>query len=337
MVFGLFARLEAFLFRAVARRELDPLAAARPRGGLLLRSGTLGDDLVGDFLQLAGVVYRQTSGHKRVAYHGLLVQKLEPHASAQILTGNACVAGVVGESLAASARVPTPACMKRPPLLGKPRVLIGSWINGEVSVEPPSGKHADCLERVADRNHPTSKLTGNRGVSMTQTLMHDVGGKVATAKQRVVLSIGPGLVNEHLGLRAAPLDVVIELLCPGAIGLQLKALDAGLLNSNVIPFLSLKQVAEARLAGIGTGGRVTRVVFKGLRQPHVLLQWASSDGSVGEREPIPSGRGHQIAEEVSGVAREAVAYGQQAHMLACWRCRLALGFRSPGRNRCDRE
>jgi hypothetical protein len=166
-------------------------------------------DPVGDGLEEARVFRRQTAGHEGVPDHALPVQELKPHASGQVLAGEARVVRVVAEHLTAVARAPAPARMERPPLLGNLRVPIGFGVDGRaLRIEPPGGIQAHLLECVANRDHSAPQFAGDRGVRVAQVAVHLVGGKCAVAEEPVVVAIGPGLVNEHFGLRCIPLDVV---------------------------------------------------------------------------------------------------------------------------------
>ena len=141
-------------------------------------------------------------------------------------------------------------------------------------------------------------------------------------------------MHHDLGLGRELLDEVAELRRVGAVGGNVVADDARLLNGHDVPRLGHEFLRQGALGSIESA-RVLRFLFVLLHLLPMLRHRAAADAGRMLNEDVPRGL-RDLAEILRGVAGKAVAHGQQPHGLFCCLRRRGRGLRF-GEAKCRDE
>src|SRR5690606_14422622 len=183
----------------------------------------------------------------------------------------------------------------------------------------PARGLAGEVKRVADGKDAEALFGGEVAVVGGEVFIHLQRGEAVVAfKERVVLAVGPSLVDDDLGGGGVFADGGDELVEMGLEGLALEALVADLLEGDDVPFGGLERLDEgdaALVAGLGIVEAVVGAAFfvagAGLGEvAGVAFERAAADAGAAEEEVLAAGLG-DLGQEAGGVVGEAVADGKE--------------------------
>ncbi len=184
---------------------------------------------------------------------------------------------------------------------------------------------ACVLEGIADGNEPAAQLAGNCFVGFAQSTVH-VLLRESFFKERVILAVGPRLMDDNFGRGRLRFDEVVHLLREWPVSFELEAVHAGLLERDEVPLLRLQ-------CGPGAGLCIRRALLESCGISPMDLDWRPGESNLFEGQRVAA-RLNYRREEGCGVVRKAVAGGQQLHVFWRRRFRACVGQQANG---CQEE